>query len=220
MDLDNFPLPDGAHEALKRHGTVSHKLGDGIERITGHDRGVAFRIFPGQVLNQLRTDLAGGIPMYDEIEMIQFFNDKFTRPVFILTKEHKRKYKVEYERYLAGKEAVGLPLERWGQCTSAEAATFASQNIFTVEQLAACPDSRIRGRFPTNFVVLYEAAIKWVAGQSGRFELEKTTEKMADMARENTRLANELENLRAQFSDFLSKPAKKVRAPKKSKGEH
>lgn len=74
-------------------------------------------------------------------------------------------YSDDFKRWQEGRGARGLPLDRWDKITSAQAKTFASQGIHTVQQLADMNSDVIEDRFPTDLRKAFNEAIHWVRGQ-------------------------------------------------------
>jgi hypothetical protein len=77
--LDQFPLPEAAAKALSRPEMQMKNLGDGVSTFAGHDNGTAFRFFTEPVYSVAKSRRAK-YEVFDEIEMIQWFNDGFNSP--------------------------------------------------------------------------------------------------------------------------------------------
>jgi hypothetical protein len=230
--LDNYDLPEVAVEALKRHNVREVSIGDGVTRLTsGHDGGVSFRFWNYAQKNELRTKLSG-YPCYDNIDMISWAPDRFSKEIpeqvrFLppeLLEIHGEedgeiicsgRYAEAFKRYKKGMTAPGLPLSKWNVLSDADVATLAEAGIFSVEQLAALPRSKIEGRYPKVFVDAFEEAILYVRGKEGRADSEKQTGQLVTLMQENSKLNDTVRELQEQMKQLLTGAAKTKKGKEK-----
>ena len=228
--LDNYLLPDGAAEAIKRNGSNISRIDDGIGFLSGHDRGVAYRFFTHQERNSIKSKISG-YPVFDELEMIEWHKDRFDKPVervrflpedLLMFDEDgicvSGRFKESYLRFKAGLGATGMPLARWGVLTDNDIATLTAMNIFTVEQFAAQPRNKIAGRMTPELTEAFEQAIEWVKGKDVRDVSGKQTEQILAVTQENSKLKDEMSVLRDQMTALMSGnqgAKKKAGRPKK-----
>lgn len=212
MLIDNYALPDGAYDALKRQNRRMEDLGDGVSRYSGQDRGVSFRFWIETVKNEVKSK-AAKFAMFDEIEMIEWTADKYNKPtervcflpMELLTFDMDGEcvgglYQDAYLRFKTGRKAPGLPLSKWGELSDAEVATLADAGVFSVEQFAAMPRAKIVGRYTQNFVDAFESAIQWVNGKEHRYEAESIANELAEQRQVNAKMESEMQALRAMIS--------------------
>lgn len=228
--LDNFVLPDGAREDLMRAGGAlqMRTVSDGVNVMSGHDNGVAFRFFEHAERNEAKSK-AAKIAIFDKEDMIEWNKGKRNKPtekvrflpegLLAISSETGeilggRADMVEaYKRYKAGLAAQGTPLTRWNALDASQVATLASAGIFSVEQFAASPRHKIEGVFPRDLCEKFEEAIQYVNGQQGRFDMEK-------LATENVALSQALEKQADATRELLAKvEALEKKATKKAKKE-
>ena len=238
VDIDNFLLPDGAAEAIKKQGYKAFDLSDGVQRFAGHDNGVAFRFFIESEKNPLKSK-AGGYNHFNEEEMIEWHKDRFMHPTervrllpaeLIAFEEQNPvsgnwdtnspciggSFKEAYERFKHGRQGVGLSLARWDVLSEGEIATLASMGIFSVEQFAIMPRSKIVGRLPQVFVDAFEEAIRYLAGKDMREVASKQTDQIVALQHQIEEKDKQFEELRQQvkiMSQASAKPAAKRGRP-------
>ena len=98
------------------------------------------------VQNKAKTDEVGR-PQFDSVQFIRITSpggkSVVERPV---TENDKRKYSSLYERFLKGEEKPldGTPLKEWPYLSVGQIKNLQAQNIYTVEQITAIPDSHIQ----------------------------------------------------------------------------
>lgn len=229
--LDQFQFPADAIEGLQAANLKQVDLGRGASRfMSGHDKGVAFRFFTKPLYNATASKLAG-YEKFDEVEMIEWMTDKYCHPTervkFLpeallhidpLTGEARGRYAEAYKRYKEGKAAPGTPLEMWGVFSQGEVATLAMNSIFTVEQYAALPRDRVKGKFPPNFVEAWERAAQFVAGKENRIDADRQAAQMLEISRENAQLKSRLEALEAALTQKAAPVTEKVESTPKRRG--
>lgn len=123
-------------------------------------------------------------------------------------------YKDSFDRFKAGLTAPGLPLSKWGVMTEGECATFAMAGVFSVEQLAAMPRSKIASKYPAAFVEYYERAVQYVNGKVRREDVAEHANKILALESEKESLAKQMAAMQVQLAELM-----KVKAePVKNKG--
>lgn len=227
--LDNFLLPDGAAEALKRQNRQLMSLGDGVSVSTaGHDAGVSFRFWVHSEFNKLKSK-AAKYEKSTETEMIEWHPDRYNKPTErvrdlppdLLEFDEETgeciggRYAESYKRWKSGMTAPGLALSKWGVLPDGWVTTLAASGIFSVEQLAAMPRSRI-AQYPQDIQEAFERAILFVNMKQGRIDADKQAEEIEALHKANERQAAELEELREQMKSLMNgqTKARKGRAPK------
>lgn len=177
-DIQEFlpNMPAVAAEHFAKNQVVQSEIDYGVSRIrpSGHTGGIAYRFYIHHIYNG-KASADGDLAVHDDIEMIQFFKSKRSRPceqVRFLPDELLRfnksghciggELKEAYLRWKAGEEAIGTPLGSWGVLTSGKVATLESIGIFTVEQFAERPREEIE-TYPESIVQAYERARIYVA---------------------------------------------------------
>lgn len=220
MNIDNYLLPDGASEALRKQNRFVEDLGDGISRMSGHDRGVPFRFWIETVKNEEKSK-AARIPMYDEIEMIEWTSDRYNKPTErvkflpdgLLTFDVDGecvggRYQESFLRFKKGMKAPGLPLSKWGEMSDSEVATLADAGVYSVEQLAAMPRDKITSRYPQRFVDIFESAIQWVNGKQHRYQVEEQADEILELRQAIAKRDRDLEELKEMISGSKKKKSK------------
>ena len=190
--IDQFRLPDGAAEAIKRNGmTKLVPLEDGVSRINGDDNGVAYRFYIHTEYNSHKSK-AARYEVFDEVEMIEWLADKYNQPVEQVrflppellsiddTGEAYGEYAETYERFKAGLSAPGTPLTKWGVLTDGLVATLAASKIHSVEQFAAQPRERILKKFgqDSEIAQAFDRAIQYVNGKNARYQVDKVANEL------------------------------------------
>lgn len=213
-------------------------------QMSGHDKGVPFRFFLLPVEHKVKSELFD-MEINDEIEMIEWFVTKDHKPVervhmigdglLRFAKEKsidlegrvrmvvKRpfectggEFKEAYLTWKAGKESLGLPLERW-ELTLAQVKSFNSIGVFSVQQLASMPRNRVES-MPDDLKEAFERSIRWVNAQKPMQDVQKYADEMVELKRQIAKQAQENEALRLQMNQLASSvtaPKKKAGRPKK-----
>lgn len=181
VNLDNFPLPDVAAQDLRRQNRHAVSLADGVSSYAGHDSGVPFRFFIHT--EEAKPFLPARSKKYMpqlEVEMIEFMPDRFNRPTERLRHLSPEllefddetgeciggRYATSYKRWKEGLSAPGLPISKWGELSDGWIATLVKNGIFSVEQLAALPRSKVDQYGPA-VVEAFEKALGYVAKKDG-----------------------------------------------------
>lgn len=214
--LDQFPIPEVALEGMKSAGFRSQNLEDGVDIFLAHDKGISYRFF-----NHADYDKEASKKLkyekFRNIAMIEWFVDKKTKPTERVNQLPREllsfdeegnciggKYKDAYEAFLKGLNAPGLPLSKWGVLDDAECATLAAAGVFSVEQLAALPRTRVEGKYPQEIVEAFERSIQYVNGKSARTENEKRDEEILKLKAESDAKDAAIKELQAQMAALMS----------------
>lgn len=213
--LDQFPLPEVASQALREQGRQAKMLGDGVIDFIGHDRGVAYRFFNLIEHNKEKSKILG-YEKYDEEICIEWLIDRKNKPVErirLLPEEMLRfdqdgevvggLYFESYKRFKDGLSAPGLSLAKWGVLPDTDVASLTHNGIFTVEQFAAMPRAKIEGKYPIEIIEAFERAIQYVNGKNGRDESEATANKLLELAAQNAKLQQQLDELKGEKKKVL-----------------
>lgn len=199
MDLSNYKLPKDANPPQ----LSAYQLDNGVARYSGHKKGLGFRFFVHKQYNPLKSKLLNR-EIYEEKEMIEYFIDKKTKGHFLVDDAIKREHYEAYDRFKRGLEAAGTPLNQWDALNYEEVVTLAKEGIFSVEQFATLPRSRVEGRFIPSIVEAFDRAIRFVATKHERVDLDKYAEEMKRMTEENNKTKLEMEALREQMKALLT----------------
>lgn len=232
--LDKFQLPEGVAEDIAKQGLREVELESGVSRLmSGSDGGVAYRFFLHTEYNKMKSD-AAGYEVFDEKDAIQWLVDRRTKPVELVKflpsellsfNRHGElvggRYKEAYERYLEGRAAPGIPLKSWGVLSDGEVASFEADGIFTVEQLAEQPDSKIEGVYPDSMVQAFHRAVQHVASKDMRAANDELHQKLLEETAKNSKLEERLAALEEQIANpkAIKPTAKKRGRPRKEAKE-
>lgn len=230
--LDQFELPEIARETLEAKFSAKPTGVNGAEMFMAHDSGVALRFFhhqeySKQLSKQLKYEKFVSVPMIEWFvdadtkicERVHFLPDEllcFERIVTdVLRSDGKEniekttfgeciggKLKESYDRFLKGVNSPGMPISKWGVLGDSECATLAAAGIFSVEQLAAQPRSKIVGKYPQEFVEAFERAIQYVAGKIARDDSEKNASEILKLQNENQKKDNALKLMQDQILEM------------------
>ena len=217
IELDNFRIPaDADTKTLKRIMAQGVQVGDGVTSYSGHDRGLPFFFFEGEIKNELQSKLAGS-DIYEPVDMIEYRIDKFTKHHEIVTEAIINKYPVEWDRYKKGLEAPGTPLLRWGKCSKAQLRTLNAANIFSVEQLASTPKTKLAGKFPKDIQDLQEQAIHFTNAAEGRSEIKDFASKLAESEKEKSIMQAQMNAMQKQLESLAAAPTPETASKKGTK---
>jgi len=231
MDLlDSYVFPDGAAEALKKQGFHARPIDNmGNLQFVGNDKGIPYRFFILQEHNEFQSKKLK-YPKVIEKECIQWFKDKFQKPVaevkhlpFELLEFDEDTgecvgglYKEAYDRYKKGLTTPGLSLSKWGELTDNEAATLAMMGIFSVESLASLPLHKLKV-LPPVFQEKFEKAVQYLNGSDTRKLVNDQSETILALQKEKEFVDKRLAEMEEQMKALLAmqtKP-KKMGRPKK-----
>lgn len=228
--LENYALPDGAKEDILRAvgGLQMKNLEQGVSMMSGHDDGVPFVFYREDIKNERKTKLAK-VPMFDTVDMVMWLKSKYSKPneqvrflpegLLHIDEEGnvsgKPAWVEAWKRYKEGLSAKGTSLDKWGQLDSALVQTLVHSGVFSVEQFASIPASRVKGKYPQEIVDAHEQAIFWVNGQKGKFELEGITNKAAELEQSLAKKDLLIERLEERLAKLegATKKVKKAKAP-------
>jgi len=243
--IENFALPGVAADQLRAQAANIKEvtLDDGVSMMSGHDRGVAYRFYTHTVLNDKKSKLVK-YKHYDEVDMIEWLVDRRSKPTEIAlrhftdpsdpTKTIYRSelpeellsfdedgncigglYKEAYDRFKSGRNAPGIPLSKWGVLSDSMVATLASAGIFSVEQLASQPRSKIEGKYPEEILNAFEQAIIWETSKDTRAVASKQSEEILRLSDEVKHRDRRMAELEAQVKALsLATKKKPGRKPK------
>lgn len=230
--LDQFPLPEVAVEALTKQARTTESLGDGVALLSGHDKGVAYKFDIVAIYNQKKSQELG-YEYHDEREMIQWFRDRRSKPteqvrflppaLLDFNKDGEcigGRYADAYNRWKAGLQAPGMPLNKWDVLSAGECATLAANGIFTVEQFADFPADKLNGVYPIEYMHAHERARMWVNGKVAREDAVQNQETMAELMAQNVELlatVADMQKALAKQSKPKAKAKRKTRAKTKRK---
>lgn len=232
--LENYALPDGAKEDIMRaiSGLQMRNLEQGVSMMSGHDDGVPFVFYREDIKNEQKTKLAK-VPMFDTVDMVMWLKSKFCKPneqvrflpegLLHIDEEGnpsgKPNWVEAWKRYKEGLSAKGTPLDKWGQLDSSLVQTLVHSGVFSVEQFASIPASRIKGKYPIEIVNAHEQAIFWVNGQQGKFELEGLATKAMSLEQDIAKRDLMIERLEERLAKLEGSAPKKVKKAKEPKVE-
>lgn len=218
----------------------------GVEVMMAHDRGVAYSFhthaeynpvasrklnyekFDEQTLIEFFIDKDNRFPcrIHDLPEELLRFELTYTEVPTSDGKGVKDKvtfgecigglYKEAFDRFKAGLSAPGLPLSKWGVMSDGECATLAMAGIFSVEQLASLPRSKITSKYPQIFHEYHERAIQFVNGKIARQDVDMHAGKILALETEKEAMAAELRAMRAQLNELAKG---RQESPVKAKGK-
>ena len=236
--IEKFELPGVAADQLRAQAANIREvtLDDGVSMMSGHDRGVAYRFFTHTVLNEKKSKIVK-YKHYDEVDMIEWLVDRRSKPTEIALRHFTDPsdpsktifkselpeellsfddegvciggaYKEAYDRFKSGRNSPGIPLSKWGVLSDAMVATLGAAGIFSVEQLAAQPRSKIEGKFPEEIVEAFEQAIIWETSKDSRAVASKQSEEILKLSEEVKLRDREMAELKAQVKALNAAPAK------------
>lgn len=161
------------------------------------DEKLPVRFYMGAVPDDAETARQGR-PMFRDVECIQIFNSKdnvIDRPV---RDTDKKRWPGAYNAWKQSGDgepgAVGTRLEHWPQMSRAQVEEYRYFKVFTVEQLAAMPDSTVQKIMGASklkqLAQLYVEAAKGEAPfQRLQAEIEKRDGQIAELTAEVRRLS-------------------------------
>lgn len=173
------------------------------------------------------------VSFYDREKQNEFKSNKEGRPIFEMktyikkiprgdkllvidrkaTPEDFVRYPKEYEMYLKHQTTPmeGTPLEVWSQLTRAQVAEYKAMSIFTVEQLAALPDSH--GHKIMGFQGWKQKAQAFLLASKGegefnklQMELQKKDEEIERMKANQDATAELMKSMQARLEALETKP--------------
>lgn len=87
----------------------------------------------------------GGEIVFEDVDMVHIRSGKNSEVVKPASDEDKKRFARQYEAYLEGREAPvdGMPVAEWAELSPAQVATLKAHKLYSVEQLADCPDNTL-----------------------------------------------------------------------------
>lgn len=121
-------------------------------------------------------------------------------------------YAENYRRFELGLGTQGLPLSRWDKISLSQIKTLENEGIFTLQQLAALPLSRVEGRFPKDLIKVFNDACHAVNAENKKADITPFANEVLAVRQENSKLKDALEELKTQMSMLVGKK-RKARVP-------
>jgi hypothetical protein len=180
------------------------KQGNNYRVAHGDDSALIVEFYKEAVRNNFKSEQAGHEVFEDQdFVWIRFAGDRTRELRKPVKNEHKERWPQQWARYQNQEKQVneGMPLEHWGAMSKSTALNYKANNVFTVEQMAAIPDSVIDklGIGTRDFRNKAQLFLKQSAGSAESMRL----------ADENKKLRDEIELLKAQFAEFSNSKQKK-----------
>lgn len=229
--LSNFPIPQEALEGMKAQGFRANSLADGVDMFMAHDKGVSYKFGTHQEYNPIKSKKLG-YSFYDNFEIITWYVDKREKhveqvrflPEQLLSFNSEGEavggqYLESYLAFKRGKGVEGMPLDKWGVLDDSLVASLKHDNIFSVEQFAAVPKSRIEGKYPLEVLEAYERANFYVAGKSQRIENDKTANELLKLKDESAKKDEAIKTLQAQMLALMNKITQTTLVKKEDEAE-
>lgn len=211
-----------AREGIATRGIQTENLGNGVDLLSGHNKGLAYRFFILPVYNIQKSRISG-FEEFDEVECIQHFVTSKHKPtcrVIDLTEDRLRfnirgepvggLYFDAYKRWKAGVKMGGTSLDKWDILTPSVVATLNSEGIFTIEQFASRDETWVRNLFKgrQEFIEAFERAVQHVASRDLTIRNKEQADKLFALTEENRKLRERIEALEAnQNKQMLPAPA-------------
>ena len=230
--LDNYRLPDERPRAAFQNFQRIPLEADGTERIhiSGHDKGVGIRFWIHQEYNPTKSKIAR-YEVFDPVYMVEWLVDKRTKPTEqvrflpeeLLTLDEDGtpiggRFREAYERFLTGQTAPGMRLSRWGVLDDSLVASLAAAGIFSVEQFAAMPRSKVT-RYPQEVVEAFDRAVQYVNGKEDRDRNDKLINELATLKLQDEKKDREIAELRSELRALGAKKTKRTRKPKEASAD-
>lgn len=191
----NIPLPADVPEALP---SPTFQQG---QTAPSHGRPIFFH----QARKRTQAD---GASVYENIECVKILTPGDTKavPELKVTDAIRRKYAYEYGMWKNGLQVSqrGTPLEMFPMLTPAVIMELKALNIFTVEDLAALPDSSLHRVHMGQTLKVNAKA--WMENKKGSDVIERQT-------KENQALKDKMAMLERQIQDLATRPAQTVSEP-------
>lgn len=219
INLSDYDLPIDANIPMAQ--LQAQQLGAGVQKYAmGHDaKGMRHIFFVKQEINDKESAIAGK-EVREDVEYIQYYKDKFQKPVHKVTDYYRALHADTYDRWKKGLETPGTPLNKWDRLDYGDYAALTKAGIFSVEQLAATPFERLRGLLPRWGVTLkerHEQAQLFVNAQQHEESFAERDERLAKLEEDNKKLREELSQLMSVKEAKASKNGTSKRgAPKRT----
>lgn len=174
------------------------------------DKGLAVRFFIKPVRNESKSTEANR-PIFDDIEYVEILtpgakNQTFCGPV---RESDKIRFEPIYKRFKERGESIneGTPLVEWPPMSSGIVEELKHFNCFTVEQLAAIPDSSLQ-RLGMGYAALRDKARAFIAQAKDGGTAERLTMEMEQLRAEMAVLKTKNDELEAALKEAQSKKGK------------
>lgn len=192
LDISDFDLPFDAN--IPQHQVRT--LAPGVTSVAfGHDKaGVSHVFFMKEIPNE-KIAQETGVETYEAVEFIQYFKDKFNKPAFQVTDEHRALHSETYERWKKGQEAPGTKLSDWPRLGNGDANSLYRVGIFTVDQLAATNFERLRSLLPRwgkGLKELHERSLQHMAMKQGQEAVQAVDSRVEALEKANAELREQL----------------------------
>lgn len=215
--LSQFPLPKGALEDMQRRGIRADQIADGVTKFTlGHDGGVSYRFAEEGFYNEEKSNELG-YEHFDKEEVIYWrISKKNEIPARVselpaeLLRFNRRgelvggRYAESYRRWKEGLEVQGLSIEKWNVLPIHHVRTLMAEGVYTVEQFAAWPETRVQDVFPESIVQHHKRAIQHVRSQDAENMNRETGDKLMEVLKENEKLQSQYEEMQKQMAELLA----------------
>lgn len=187
---------------------------DGVA-VFGKDEGLLVKFFKHPEISRFKSTEAG-LPIYDDVIMIEVINPGEKEPVRVLkTREHEFRFRRQWEAFTKGQtqEAQsGTPLDHLFPNEPSTVLTLKGFNVFSVQQLAALHDTAVNNiPFGRNLVDRAKSYLGTAEGGAQFHQMEKT---IADQKREMDDLRAQMSALQGQLTDPPKKSGRFVKTPK------
>jgi hypothetical protein len=180
---------------------------DGVA-VFGKDEGLIVKFFKHPEISRFKSTEAG-LPIYDDVVMIEVINPGEKEPVRVLkTREHEFRFRRQWDAFQKGQSQEaqsGTPLDHLFPNEPGTVLTLKGVNVFSVQQLANLHDTAINNlQFGRQLVDRAKAYLGTAEGGAQFHQMEKT---IADQKRE-------MDDLRAQMSAMQEQMSAKPQAKK------
>lgn len=189
---------------------------DGVA-VFGKDQNLLVKFFKHPELSRFKSTEAG-VPVYDDVIMIEVINPGEKEPVRVLkTKEHEFRFPKQWERFQKGQSQEaqsGTPLDHLFPNEPSTVLTLKGFNVFSVQQLAALHDTAINNiPFGRPLVDRAKAYLATATGGAQFHQMEKT---IADQARAIDDMKAQVAAMQAKLeaAPQAKKPGRPGRPPK------
>jgi len=174
-------------------------LGAGAHYIPGDNAGVYPRFYMSAVEDPEATE-RDNAPRFKDVEYVEILRsgENKTKPVYLVTDEHRAKWAEQYEKFKKNQDTKmqGMPIEEWALLRPSQILMLRSQDIYVVEQIADWPDGRLDLLGPGSHKLR----------QKARETIGRSEDVFAELRAENDKMAEQIEQLTAQM-EALKQPA-------------
>jgi uncharacterized coiled-coil protein SlyX len=190
---------------------------DGVA-VFGKDEGLLVKFFKHPQISRYKSTEAG-VPVYDDVTMIEVINPGEKEPVRVLkTREHEFRFRRQWDAFCKGQSQEaqsGTPLDHLFPNEPSTVLTLKGFNVFSVQQLANLHDTAINNlQFGRQLVDRAKAYLGTAEGGAQFHQMEKT---IADQARALDDMQAQMAALQTQMnapSPQAKRPGPKLKPPK------